>query len=150
MSFKLKIKQKSTKINVLSGEKDSLEELDSIISGNGKETNYSLVNKTLDNIETYLKYKEKMLLTIDDYEYLISLSKELKNQSIRIADGIIYIPLFKITSKDVDEKHFLTRNSVKEYIELHNEWYNEDIIEIEEINNDILLKSIQIIKRNFK
>ena len=95
--FQIKNKAKrilrSTKINVLSGEKDSLEELDSIISGNGKETNYSLVNKTLDNIETYLKYKEKMLLTIDDYEYLISLSKELKNQSIRKADGIIYIPL---------------------------------------------------------
>ena len=60
----------------------------------------NLINKTLENIEIYLKYKEKMLLTVDDYEYLVSLSKDLKDQSVRRTDDIIYIPLFKITSKD--------------------------------------------------
>lgn len=89
-----------SKINVLSGEKDLIEQLDMIINENNNEMDYNLINKTLENIEIYLKYKEKMLLTVDDYEYLVSLSKYLKDQSVRRTDDIIYIPLFKITSKD--------------------------------------------------
>lgn len=138
-----------SKINVLSGEKDLIEQLDTIINEENNEMDYNLINKTLENIEIYLRYKEKMLLTVDDYEYLVSLSKELKDQSVRRIDDIIYIPLFKITSKDGEEKYFLTRSSAKEYIELHNQWYNDDVIEVEENNNDNLLKLIQIIKRNF-
>lgn len=151
----LKIKEKakkileSSKINVLSGEKDLIEQLDKIINEKNDEMNYNLINKTLENIEIYLRYKEKMLLAVDDYEYLVSLSNELNSQSVRKNDDIIYIPLFKITSKDGKEKYFLTRNSAKEYIELHNKLYTDDIIEIEENNNDTLLKLIQIIKRNF-
>ncbi len=92
----------------------------------------------------------KRAFRIEFNEYLVSLSRELNNQSVRKNDGIIYIPLFKITSKDGEEKYFLTRSSAKEYINLHNQFYNDDIIEIEETNNDHLLKLIEIIRRNFK
>ena len=94
MNLKLKKEQKkileSSKINVLSGEKDLIEQLDTIINENNNEMDCNLINKTLENIEIYLKYKEKMLLTVDDYEYLVSLSKDLKDQSVRRTDDIIY------------------------------------------------------------
>ena len=95
-----------SKINVLSGEKDLIEQLDKIINEENNEMDYNLINKTLENIEIYLRYKEKMLLTVDDYEYLVSLSKELNAQSVRRTDGVISIPLFKITSKDGEKSIF--------------------------------------------
>ncbi len=60
-----------SKINVLSGEKDVIKQLDTIINEKNNNMDFNLIDKTLDNIEIYLKYKEKMLLTVDDYEYLV-------------------------------------------------------------------------------
>jgi hypothetical protein len=140
---------KNNNLKVLNGEKDLIEQLNKISDENNENIDYNLINKTLDYIDTYIKYKEKMLLSKEDYDYLSNLSKELKDQSIRRTDDVVYIPLFKIMSKDGNEKYFLTRDSAKAYIELHNDWYINKIIQIEESDNTNLSQVIDIIKRNF-
>lgn len=139
----------NSNIKALKGEKDLITQLNKIANEDNENVDYELVNKTLDYIDTYMKYKEKMILSKEDYQYMSHLAEELRNQSIRRTDGVLYIPLFKIMSKDGNEKYFLTRNSAKEYIELHNDWYVNKIIEIEESDNTNLTQVIEIIKRTF-
>ena len=137
------------KISMYANEKEIVEKLNKILYENIENEDYELLNKTLDNIDTYMKTKEKMELTKQDYNYLGSLAKALKEQTIRKTDGILYIPLFKIKNIDGEETYFLTRESAKKYIEMNNNWVMSDIIEIEESDNTDLAKVIEIIKRNF-
>lgn len=97
----------------------------------------------------YIKTKEKMALAQEDYIFFNDLSKKLKKRAIRRTDGILYIPLFKVKSKDGFEKYFLTRENAKRYIEMNNGWITDNIIEIDENDNTDLAMVIDIIKRNF-
>lgn len=136
-------------IKVLKDEEQLLEQLYAIKNKNNIDLDFNLLNKTLDSIDTYIKYKRKMLLCKEDFDYLNTLANELKTQKTRRTDNEIYIPLFKIVSSYGDEKYFLTRDSAKNFIDLHKEWYQSEIIEYEESDNTNLLRIVDIIKRNF-
>ena len=139
----------NNKIAIYTDEEEIINKINEILNEDDENIDCELLNKTLDNIDIYMKIKEKMTLGEQDYTFLKNLSEDFKEQSIRKTDGVLYIPLFKIRSLDGEEKYFLTRKSAKEYIKMHKSWVMSDIIEIEESDNTDLTEVIEIIKRNF-
>ena len=132
------------KIKILEDEKDTIETLQKI--ANTDETNLKYEMKTLEDIEEYLKYKEKRVFAQIDTQILKNLAKELREQEIRLTDSS-NPPLFMIKNSLDENIYFLTRESLKRYRE-HNK-NSGKTIEIPSSNSQELASLLDIIKRNF-
>jgi len=139
----------NSNLNIMSDEKELLEQLMGLLQANAEKADISLLEKTLDNIEIYIKTKEKMFIAKEDYEYLVEISKELKKQSIRRLDGILYVSIFKVIEKDKGEQCFLIREHAEKYKKVYENNFRNKIVKVEETNNSDLIKLLEIIKRNF-
>lgn len=103
--------------------------------------------KVVNQIEVYFLVKEKMKKVEENYNYLSSISKELKKQRVRKDDKIKGFPIFKII--DGERKYyFLTREKAQEFIKL-NKKENTEILQIEENENEKLENLIKAIKEDF-
>ena len=103
--------------------------------------------KVVNQIEVYFLVKEKMKKVEENYNYLSSISKELKKQRVRKDDKIKGFPIFKII--DGERKYyFLTREKAQEFIKL-NRKENTEILQIEENENEKLENLIKAIKEDF-
>ena len=139
----------NTSVKTFNNEKDIMKLLNNILDDKNNIDN-TVIDKLLYCIEDYLKFKEKMTILYEDYNYLCDLSEELKKQTIRKTDGVLYDPLFKVTNNDKREKYFLTRKNAEEYIKQKDNYTFNKVIEIEENDNIDLAKLLDIIKRNYK
>ncbi len=139
----------NTSVKTFNNEKDIAEILNNIIEDKNNVDN-TIIDKLLYCIEDYLKFKEKMTILYEDYNYLCDLSEELRKQTIRKTDGVLYDPLFKVTNNDKSEKYFLTRRNAEEYMKQKDNCTFNKVIEIKENENIDLAKLLDIIKRNYK
>lgn len=147
----LEIKNRAEKIArensiiILSEEKEILEKLQEISSGNGD--NIELKEKTLEDIERYLFVKEKMKFAEKDLKFLRELSKSLREQETRLSDTGNPI-LFKINNALGNEMFFLTRENLNKYLDVNKD-QTRNIIEILSGNSEELVELLECVKRNF-
>ena len=136
-------------LEILKGEKEILEKLNEIEENTTNE-NKELNEKTLIEIESYLKIKENTQMQIEDHKFLKAVAEELRKQEVRRTD-ISTPPLFVIKNSQGQEMFFITRKALNEYIKCNknNLSENKTIIEISSNNSYELEKLIEIIKRNF-
>ena len=134
------------KINTLINESNLMEKIQDIIE-NVNESNYNMYNDELEEIETYLKNKEKTLTKQSDMEFLYNLAKELREQQVRITDTNIP-PLFVITNDLGENIYFLTRNSLENYSNC-NLTDKKKVVKIPSDRSTELTELLEIIKRNF-
>ncbi len=139
----------NSSLNIMKNEKELLEQLNELLQINIENVDINLLEKTLNNIEVYIKTKEKMFIAKEDYEYLVEISKSLKEQSVRRTDGILYVSIFKVLGKDKSEQCFLIRNHAEKYKKIYGNKFDNKIVKIEGTNNSDLIKLLEIIKRNF-
>ena len=120
------------------------------IEENTTNANKELNEKTLIEIESYLKIKENTQIQIEDYKFLKAVAEELRKQEVRRTD-ISTPPLFVIKNSQGQEMFFITRKALNEYVECNKKSLleNKTIIEIPSNNSYELEKLIEIIKRNF-
>lgn len=162
----------SVSFNIFIGENQILEILQEIIDNDIQEETIWLFSKTLNNIESYLLVKNKMIIQNDDYEYLKNIAEILRNQKVRIDEIVPFSsPVFKVHI-DADNKQknfaFITREGAKKYIEINstalshlhqsdkNFMNNEnldrrkkDLFDVENNTNLEIEKILEIIKRNY-
>lgn len=134
------------KINTLINESNLMEKIQDIIE-NVNESNYNMYNDELEEIETYLKNKEKTLTKQSDMEFLYNLAKELREQQVRITDTNIP-PLFVITNDLGENIYFLTRKSLENYSNC-NLTDKKKVVKIPSDRSTELTELLEIIKRNF-
>ena len=119
---------KSYSIDVLSTDYRSLEYLKNIENRIIKEDEIEIIERIINNTEMYYHSQSKMILAKDDYSYLKEIAANLRNQSVRLEDGVTFgDPIFKI-SKDRNEE-FITREGAKKFREV-----NSTTIKYEELN----------------
>lgn len=121
-------------------------EIFEIIKKISKEPNNDYDEKIIENIDNYLKTKEKMQVANKDIEFLNIIAKSLREQEVRITDDS-YPPLFKTTNSIGEEIYFLTREALERYRECNKEC--SKVIEVPSSNSTELSNLIDIIKRNF-
>ena len=170
--FKNKVRNLLGKLKVMTivGEKEKIDFLTEIIEKNIDEKSIDELNEKFEKYATELLIKQDNLIKEDDFEYLKNIAEILRNQKIRIEDGVyLENPVFKVTIDDVKEKcifYFLTKDGAEEFIDnnkiltqnlhtdkintaLENERRKEKIFKVEKNKNLELEKLIEIIKRNF-
>jgi len=121
-------------------------EIFEIIEKISNEPNSSYNEKIINNIDNYLKTKEKMKIANNDLEFLTNIANALRNQEVRMTD-INYPPLFKITNPIGEDVYFLTRDALAKYKEYNKSCGN--VIDVPSSNSMELSTLIEIIKRNF-
>jgi predicted transcriptional regulator len=143
--------------------------LQDIVNNQIKENEIETIEKTLEKIENYLFVKEKEWFQKIDFEYLKNIAEILRNQKVRIEDGVyVENPVFKVSveGKDNYAFYFLTREGANKFIKSNetmiNDIYKENIkntnederrseqlFNIEKNKNLELQRLLEIIKRNF-
>lgn len=133
-------------INILvsSGDADLLEYLVDIEKSTFEDDEIDLIERTISNIENYFKTKKKMVLQINDYDYLRELAETLRNQKVRVEDGVVFWePVFKIVVNDNSEDfYFITRKGAEEFIKSHSTIYKD--IKLEPIKNEEERRTLKI------
>lgn len=160
------------KIQVLSGEPKIIEILEKIEKGDFTPEEKEIKIKVVESIEEYLCIKEKEMTKKRDTEYLKNIAEILRNQQVRVEDGVyLKSPVFKVTinaNEDNDEEtfFFLTKEGADKFIESNkvlskdlrkekiektteNDRRKEQLFKVELNRNLELERLIEIIKRNF-
>lgn len=146
---KAKSLRKNNSIEIFKGEKEILDRLCKIEDGTNME-NKDYNEKMLNYIESYLEIKRKSKIKKEDYEFLQKLANSLRKQEVRKTDTS-NPALFKINNKDGNDLFFITRESLKEYIEINGlrKENNVTTIEISNEKSFELEKLLEVIKRSF-
>ena len=148
------------------GDAELLNYLNELENREIEEFEIDIINKTLDNIETYFKVKRKMTLEINDYEYLKEIAKGLREQKVRVTDSVVFgEPVFKILTQNnnkEEEFYFITKQGAENFIKANPLTYKQkaeddsseekrkkDILAVKTNRNLELAKIIEIIQRNF-
>lgn len=158
------------KVMTFIGEAEKIKFLTNIVENDISGEDINALNKKLDEISEYLTEKQTKLLKEKDFEFLKNIAEILRNQKVRIEDGVyLENPVFKVTIDDEKGKqtfYFLTKEGADKFIEanktltkdLHTEEINysaederrkEKIFNVERNQNLELERLIEIIKRNF-
>lgn len=152
------------------GETKIINLLQDIIQDDIKDDEIDLLERTINNIESYFYTKSKMQVISKDYEHLRKIAEVLRKEEIRIEDDVILgQPAFKISlGKNEGEcGYFITRQVAKYFMEASptliekvvNKTNKRDVNR-EDKNNNKLMKIItnenleikeiiEIIKRNY-
>lgn len=148
------------------GDAELLNYLNEIENKGILESEIDIINKNLDNIETYFKIKRKMTLEINDYEYLKEIARSLREQKVRVTDSVVFgEPVFKILTQNnnkEEEFYFITKQGAENFIKANPLTYKQkaeedsseerrkkEILAVKTNRNLELAKIIEIIQRNF-
>ena len=158
------------KVMTFIGEAEKIKFLTNIVENDISGEDINALNKKLDETSEYLTDKQTKLLKEKDFEFLKNIAEILRNQKVRIEDGVyLENPVFKVTIDDEKGKqtfYFLTKEGADKFIEanktlakdLHTEEVNvfeederrkEKMFNVERNQNLELERLIEIIKRNF-
>lgn len=157
------------KIITFVGEREKMEFLINIIQNDIAEDDLENLSKKFEEIAEYLTYKENTLIKEKDFEFLSNIAEILRNQRVRVDDGVyLENPVFKVTIDDEKENqtfYFLTKDGANKFIEA-NRIKTKDLLEetldnadeerrkektfnVERNQNLELSRLLDIIKRNF-
>ena len=160
----------NTKVMTFIGEAEKIKFLTNIVENDISGEDINALNEKLNETAEYLTDKQTKLLKEKDFEFLKNIAEILRNQRVRIEDGVcLENPVFKVTIDDEKGKqtfYFLTKEGADRFIEankilakdLHTEEVNssagderrkERIFNVERNQNLELERLIEIIKRNF-
>lgn len=160
----------NTKVMTFIGEAERIKFLTNIVENDISGEDINALNEKLNETAEYLTDKQTKLLKEKDFEFLKNIAEILRNQRVRIEDGVcLENPVFKVTIDDEKGKqtfYFLTKEGADRFIEankilakdLHTEEVNsfagderrkERIFNVEKNQNLELERLIEIIKRNF-
>lgn len=160
----------NTKVMTFIGEAERIKFLTNIVENDISGEDINALNEKLNETAEYLTDKQTKLLKEKDFEFLKNIAEILRNQRVRIEDGVcLENPVFKVTIDDEKGKqtfYFLTKEGADRFIEankilakdLHTEEVNssagderrkERIFNVERNQNLELERLIEIIKRNF-
>lgn len=160
----------NTKVMTFIGEAERIKFLTNIVENDISGEDINALNEKLNETAEYLTDKQTKLLKEKDFEFLKNIAEILRNQRVRIEDGVcLENPVFKVTIDDEKGKqifYFLTKEGADRFIEankilakdLHTEEVNssagderrkEKIFNVERNQNLELERLIEIIKRNF-
>ncbi len=159
-----------TKFITLVGEQEKVNFLMKIIEKDIEETKVETLNEELEKISNYIIEKQERIIKEKDFEFLKNIAEILRNQKVRIEDGVyLENPVFKVTIDDQKGKqtfYFLTKEGADNFIaankvltkDLHiekiednagDERRKEKIFNVERNQNLELEQLLEIIKRNF-
>lgn len=158
------------KFITLVGEQEKVNFLTEIIEKDLKQEDLENLNSKVDEYINELTEKQEKLIKEKDFEYLKNIAEILRNQKVRIEDGVyLENPVFKVTIDDEKGRqtfYFLTKEGADDFINanktlsqnLHieetvessdDERRREKIFNVERNQNLELERLIEIIKRNF-
>lgn len=157
------------KIITFVGEREKMEFLINIIQNDIAEDDLENLSKKFEEIAEYLTYKENTLIKEKDFEFLSNIAEILRNQRVRVDDGVyLENPVFKVTIDDEKENqifYFLTKDGANKFIEANRiktkdlpeetldnadeERRKEKTFNVERNQNLELSRLLDIIKRNF-
>lgn len=160
----------NTKVMTFIGEAERIKFLTNIVENDISGEDINALNEKLNETAEYLTDKQTKLLKEKDFEFLKNIAEILRNQRVRIEDGVcLENPVFKVTIDDAKGKqvfYFLTKEGADRFIEankiLAKDLYTEEvnssagderrkerIFNVERNQNLELERLIEIIKRNF-
>lgn len=169
LKSKAKILLGNMKIITFVGEREKMEFLINIIQNDIAEDDLENLSKKFEEIAEYLTYKENTLIKEKDFEFLSNIAEILRNQRVRVDDGVyLENPVFKVTIDDEKENqtfYFLTKDGANKFIEANRiktkdlpeetldnadeERRKEKTFNVERNQNLELSRLLDIIKRNF-
>jgi len=158
------------KFITLVGEKEKVEFLTNILENDIYEDSVDELNLKAEKYFEELLKKQEQLIKEKDFEYLKNIAEILRNQKVRIEDGVyLESPVFKVTIDDSKDKHtfcFLTKEGADNFIKVNKktvqninleknidfpkeERRQANIFNVEKNQNLELERLLEIIKRNF-